>query len=122
MNREPGAGARFFLDAHLKKTGISGRQVKGYHQVVNSHLEVARLVRDDQADMGIGVEAAARQFGLDFIPLQEERYDLILRKDVMASHPVIAQFFDAMVSRSFRQELQALGGYDLTEIGKSLSW
>lgn len=122
VNREVGAGARFFLDALLKKAGIPGRQVKGYDRVVTSHLEVARLIRDGLADMGIGVEAAARHYGLDFIPLQEERYDLILRKDVLGSHPMIAQLFDAMVSRSFRQELETLGGYNLSDIGTSLNW
>lgn len=122
INREPGAGARFFLDARLKKTGISGQQVEGYHHVVTSHLEVARVIRDGLADVGIGVEAAALHFGLDFIPLQEERYDLILRKDVLASHPTIPQLLDAMVSRPFRQEVETLGGYNLTEIGQSLSW
>ncbi|MGD9852220.1 MAG: substrate-binding domain-containing protein [Nitrospirales bacterium] len=122
VNREVGAGARFFLDALLKKTGIHGRQVKGYDRVVTSHLEVARLIRDGLADMGIGVEAVARHYGLDFIPLQEERYDLILRKDVLGAHPMIAQLFDAMVSRPFRQELETLGGYNLTDIGTSLNW
>lgn len=122
VNRETGAGARFLLDTLLKKIGIAGRQIKGYDHEVASHLEVARLIRDGLADIGIGVEAAARHYGLEFIPLREERYDLILRKSVLASHPMMSQLFDAMVSRPFRQELQTLGGYDLTDIGTSLSW
>ncbi len=122
VNREVGSGARLLLDALLKKSGIASKQVKGYDYEVGSHLDVARLIRDGQADVGIGVESAARHYGLKFIPLREEHYDLILRKDVLASHPMINRLFDAIVSRPFRQELQALGGYDLTEIGKSLNW
>ena len=122
INREPGSGARQLLDKLLHLSGITDQQVKGYDHEVASHLEVARLVRDGMADVGIGVEAAARQYGLTFVPLREEHYDLILRKEVLDSHPMIARLFDAMVSRPFRQELQALGGYNVTEIGKSLNW
>ncbi|GJL64890.1 MAG: hypothetical protein NPIRA04_35440 [Nitrospirales bacterium] len=122
VNRETGSGARTLLDAVLKKSGIPGKQVKGYEHEVPSHLEVARHIRDGLADVGIGVESAARQYGLRFIPLREEQYDLILRKDILASHPTISRLFDAIVSRPFRQELLALGGYDLSEIGKSLNW
>ncbi len=122
VNREIGAGARFLLDSYLKKAGIPSKQVKGYCYEVSSHLEVARVIRDGLADAGIGVESAARHYGLQFIPLREEQYDLILRKDVLASHPAINRMFDTIVSRPFRQELTALGGYDLSEIGKSLSW
>lgn len=122
VNRETGSGARLLLDAHLKQAGISGERVKGYGHVVPSHLEVARLVRSGLADVGIGVESVARYFDLAFIPLRDEHYDLILRKDDLAGHPMIGRLFDAMVSLPFRQELQALGGYNLTEIGKSLNW
>ena len=122
VNREAGAGARFFLDTLLKKAGIVGRQLNGYDHEVSSHLEIARLIRDGLADVGIGVESAARHYGLDFIPLREEQYDLILRKSMLASHPMIDRLLDAMVSRPFRLELEALGGYDLADIGTSLSW
>jgi len=122
VNREAGAGARLLLDSHLKHAGISGDRVKGYDHEVPSHLEVARLVRGGLADAGIGVESVARFFDLAFIPLRDEHYDLILRRDDLAGHPMIGRLVDAMVSLPFRQELQALGGYNLTEIGKSLSW
>ncbi|GJL56431.1 MAG: hypothetical protein NPIRA02_35630 [Nitrospirales bacterium] len=122
VNREAGSGARILLDSLLKQSGISGKQLTGYEREVSSHLEVARYIRDGLADVGVGVESAARQYGLTFIPLREEQYDLILRKDSLASHPTINRLFDAIVSRPFRQELLALGGYDLSEIGKSLNW
>jgi putative molybdopterin biosynthesis protein len=122
VNREVGAGARLLLDSLLKKAGLSPNTVKGYTHEVPSHLEVARLIRDGLADAGIGVEPVARHFGLEFIPLRDEHYDLILRKDVLAGHPLIHRLVDAMVSVPFRRELQALGGYNLAEIGKTLHW
>jgi molybdate-binding protein/DNA-binding XRE family transcriptional regulator len=122
VNREVGAGARFLLDSLLQKSGLTGEQVKGYDHEVASHLEVARLIRDGMADVGIGVEAAARHCGLGFIPLREEHYDLIMRVEFLKSHPVMSQFLDAVVSQPFRREIEALGGYNLTDIGKIIQW
>jgi len=122
INREPGAGARFFLDALLGKAGIIGEKVKGYSHEVTSHLDVARHIRDGMADVGIGVETAAHYFGLDFIPLREERYDLIMRTDFLNSHPMASKFLDAVVSQPFRREIEALGGYNLNDVGKMLEW
>jgi len=93
-----------------------------YQHEANSHLEVARHIRDGMADVGVGVETAAYHFGLDFIPLREERYDLIMRTDFLQSHPMASKFLDAVVSQPFRREIEALGGYNLTDIGKTLSW
>lgn len=122
VNREVGAGARFLLDTLLQKSGLTGEKLLGYDNEVPSHLEVARLIRDGMADVGIGVEAAARHFGLGFIPLREEQYDLIMRSEFLKSHPAMSQFLDAMVSHSFRREIESLGGYTVTEIGKILHW
>ena len=122
VNREVGSGARFLLDSLLTESGIPSTRVKGYEKSVASHLEVAQLVQSGIADVGIGVESVARHFALDFIPMRAEHYDLILRKDILQCHPMITRLIDTIVSRRFRQELQAIGGYDLTEIGKSLTW
>jgi molybdate-binding protein/DNA-binding XRE family transcriptional regulator len=122
VNREAGAGARFFLDALLAQVGMTGEHIKGYQHEVMSHLEVARHIRDGLADVGIGVETAAHYFGLDFIPLREERYDLIMRADFLKTHPMTSKFLDAVVSQPFRREIEALGGYDLNEVGKILEW
>jgi molybdate-binding protein len=122
INREAGAGARFFLDGLLKKAGMTGEKIKGYRHEVMSHLEVARHIREGMADVGIGVETAARYFGLEFIPLREERYDLIMRTEFLKTHPMAAKFLDAVVSQPFRREIEALGGYNLNEVGKILEW
>ena len=122
INREVGAGARFFLDALLEKAGMSTAKIKGYSHEVSSHLEVARYIRDGMADVGVGVETAAHHFGLEFIPLREERYDLIMRSDFLSTHPMASKFLDAVVSQPFRREIEALGGYDLSDVGQMLVW
>ena len=122
INREVGAGARFFLDALLEQVGLTGQALKGYQHEVKSHLEVARHIRDGMADVGVGAETAAHYFGLDFIPLREERYDLIMRADFLNTHPMATKFLDAVVSQPFRREIAALGGYNLNEVGKMLEW
>ncbi|MEW6248080.1 MAG: substrate-binding domain-containing protein [Nitrospirota bacterium] len=117
MNREGGAGARLLLDQKLAATGIDPAQVNGYRHVARSHFEVARTVAEGRADVGIGIRAAARYYGLDFIPLQEARYDLVVPKAVIASHPTLSVLLDTIVSRPFRTEVEALGGYDTRETG-----
>ena len=118
VNREPGSGARLLLGRKLSEAGIKANQVKGYHRIAGSHFDVARLIAEGQADTGIGVWSAARLFGLDFIPLQKERYDLVMPTSYLTAHPGLANLLDTIVSRPFRAEIEALGGYDTNETGK----
>ena len=118
VNREPGSGARLLLDRKLSEVGIKASQVKGYHRIAGSHFDVARLIAEGQADTGIGVRSAARLLGLDFIPLQKERYDLVVPTSYLTTHPGLANLLDTIVSRPFRAEIEALGGYDTNETGK----
>jgi molybdopterin molybdotransferase/putative molybdopterin biosynthesis protein len=118
VNREEGAGARLLLDRSLGAAGIRPQQIKGYDRLAASHVEVGRGIAHGGADVGLGVRSAARLLGLDFIPLQEERYDLVIPTRYLKSHPGISTFLDAIVSRSFRTEIEALGGYDTRETGK----
>jgi molybdate-binding protein/DNA-binding XRE family transcriptional regulator len=78
VNREEGSGARLLLDQRLKAEGIKAASVRGYGDVVSSHLDVGRRVAEGAADVGVGVEAIAGLLGLGFIPLQTERYDLVI--------------------------------------------
>jgi molybdate-binding protein/DNA-binding XRE family transcriptional regulator len=117
VNRETGAGARLLLDQKLAAAGLRPTLVKGYERIVASHLEVARLVAAGQADAGIGVRSAARLVGLDFLPLQVERYDLVIPTEYLDVHRSLTAFLDAIVSRPFRTEIEALGGYDTRETG-----
>lgn len=118
INREPGSGARLLLDQRLARAGIGAGRVRGYQQVVKSHLEVARAVAEGRGDAGMGVQAAASLLGLDFVPLQDERYDLVIPAAYLSAHQGVARLLETIVSRPFRAEVEALGGYDMRETGK----
>jgi len=118
INREEGSGARLLLDQRLRVSGVEPTQVQGYDRIVSSHFEVARAIDGRQADVGIGIRSAAQLFGLDFVPLQIARYDLVVPKHYLQSHPTLAHLFETIVSRPFRNEIEALGGYDMSETGK----
>lgn len=117
INREAGAGARILLDQKLAAAGLASHHVKGYDRFAASHFHVARLVSERQADVGVGVRFAANYYGLDFIPLQDVRYDLVVPKAYLSSHPVLQSLFETIVTRLFRGEVNALGGYDTRETG-----
>lgn len=118
INREAGAGARQLLDRQLAIAGVRPNQVRGYQQLASSHLSVARAIVEGRADAGIGVRSAARLLGLEFLPLQEERYDLVIPTPYLETHSSLSALLDAIVSRPFRTEIEALGGYDMRETGK----
>ncbi len=117
VNREEGSGARLLLDQRLQASGVERTQVRGYDRITPTHFEVARAIAERQADVGIGIRSAAQLFDLDFVPLQAARYDLVVPKAYLKSHPTLAHLFETLVSRRFRDELNALGGYDTSETG-----
>jgi molybdate-binding protein/DNA-binding XRE family transcriptional regulator len=117
VNREQGAGARILLDQRLATAGLAPHLIKGYERVATSHFHVARLISEGQADVGVGVRFAATYYGLDFVPLQEARYDLIVPRGYLSSHPTLQNFFETIVTRQFRGEVEALGGYNTKETG-----
>jgi putative molybdopterin biosynthesis protein len=118
VNREKGSGARRLLDRQLQTAGIPTARIKGYGDEVLSHLEVASRVKAGLADVGVGVRAAASICALDFIPLQRERYDLVIPKTHYDSLPGLRTLLDLIVSKPFRDELEALGGYDTRDTGR----
>ena len=118
VNREKGSGARRLLDKQLNTSGINTKRVKGYSDEALSHLDVASRIKAGLADTGIGVRAAAAISGLDFVALQRERYDLVIPKTYYETLSGLPVLLDTMVSKPFRDELEALGGYDTREIGK----
>lgn len=121
VNREKGSGARRLLDRELQAAGISSARVKGYGDEVLSHLEVAARVQVGLADAGIGVRAAAVICALGFIPLQRERYDLVIPKAHFDNLPGLRTFLDAIMTRRFRDEVAALGGYDMRQTGTTIN-
>jgi putative molybdopterin biosynthesis protein len=118
INREKGSGTRVLLDEHLRKLGIPTRTIKGYERESTSHLAIASTVSRGGADLGIGNEKSAQQVkGIDFIPLQTERYELIIKKEDIEKAPFQA-VLEILRSQELKMELEGIGGYDLSEIGK----
>ncbi len=122
MNREEGSGARLLLDQQLQASGVEPAHVRGYDRLVSTHFEVARAIAQRHAEVGIGIRSAAQQFNLDFVPLQTARYDLVVPKSYLKSHPTLTHLFETLASRPFRKEIEALGGYDTSETGKVRAW
>ncbi len=116
VNREPGSGSRALLEDLLARSGLTPKQVNGYETAVRSHLGVAQAVASGGADTGISLRVAACACDLDFIPLAEARFDLIIPRDLLA-HPAVVALLDALQDRAFRAELAALPGYDGSRTG-----
>jgi putative molybdopterin biosynthesis protein len=119
VNRQRGAGTRVLLDQLLQQEGIEPDQVDGYAREEHTHLAVAAAVAADRADCGLGVLAAARAFGLDFVPVTKEPYDLVLERAALDSE-LLAPLWGLLDSSDFRAEVDALGGYDTTEMGRRI--
>ncbi|MGW8161149.1 MAG: molybdopterin biosynthesis protein [Desulfobulbales bacterium] len=117
VNRQAGSGTRVLLDYELDKAGISADTIRGYDFEEYTHMSVAVAVLSAKADAGLGILAAARALNLDFIPLTEERYDLIL-PSAMISHPGIQQLLQIINSSSFKDRVEEMGGYSTRETGR----
>jgi putative molybdopterin biosynthesis protein len=117
INRQAGAGTRVLLDSQLARLGLTPDRVDGYRREVYTHLSVASMVENGTADVGLGILAAARARGLDFVPLAMERYDLAMRPETCDSHLGRA-LARALESQRFRSQLQDLGGYEAGETGR----
>jgi molybdate-binding protein/DNA-binding XRE family transcriptional regulator len=120
VNREPGSGSRSLVDSSLKRLGIPSSKVKGYDRVAHGHLPAAWQVRTEDADCCVATRAAARVFGLDFVPLISERYDLVIRKQHLAL-PAVQLVLDTLNRTALRRELEGLGGYDTSGAGKQVA-
>jgi putative molybdopterin biosynthesis protein len=119
-NRQPGAGTRVWLDVNLKKLGISKSQIQGYQNELLTHSDLARAIAEGQADVGLGLEASARAFGLDFIFQVSERYDLAIPAECF-DHSGIAAVRAWLDSRKARSALARLAGYDTHQTGR-VTW
>jgi len=118
VNRENGSGARRLLDRQLKVGRLRPDRIRGYSDEVFSHVDVAWRVKTGLADAGIGVRAVADVWGLDFVPLQRERYDWVIPRAYYETLPGLKALLDTIVTKPFREELEALGGYDTRDTGK----
>ncbi len=116
INREPGAGSRGLLNRLMWETGISANDIQGYNKVVHGHLSTGETVAAGLADCGIGIEAAARVNDLDFLPLNDEPYDLVIPNHFL-DLPAIQSLIKLLKSRGLHRQIESLGGYDIRSMG-----
>ncbi|MFL7867343.1 MAG: substrate-binding domain-containing protein, partial [Anaerolineales bacterium] len=117
VNRQRGAGTRVLLDYQLNLLGIAPDSIIGYNQEEYTHLGVAAAIASGRADCGLGIAAAAKALELDFIPLYQERYDLVIPKEY-AESDLLAPLFSVLENEEFRAAVSALPGYDVSVMGK----
>jgi putative molybdopterin biosynthesis protein len=119
INRQRGAGTRLLLDHLLQQEGIDPAGIQGYEREEYTHMAVAANVKSGTADVGLGILAAARALGLDFIPLTPERYDLVVPQATFADQR-FQELLEVIRSPEFHSAAEALGGYDLKDCGRIL--
>jgi putative molybdopterin biosynthesis protein len=116
-NRNPGSGTRVWLDARLRALGIPASAIDGYETSHGTHDAVARAIQRGDAHAGLGLRTAAETAGLEFQPLFQERYDLVMRRDRVDS-AVVAPLLASLGSRRMRRSIGGLAGYDTTHTGE----
>jgi putative molybdopterin biosynthesis protein len=117
VNRQRGAGTRMLLDHELSRRDIEPSAIDGYQREEHTHLAVAAAVAAGRADCGLGVLAAARAFGLDFVPVAKEPYDLVLL-NASIEDPLLKPLWTLLEDDEFRRAVTDLGGYDTSEMGR----
>ena len=121
LNRRAGSSARILLDGQLMRMDLDPRQIKGYEREMKSHLTMAAAIADGEADLAIGTERISRQIeGLDFIPLLEERYDLVLRRDALKT-PAGEAILEILRSAAFKKEISHFTGNSYRDLGKIIA-
>ena len=117
VNRQKGAGTRVLLDYLLGQAGISPKSITGYEREEPTHTAVAAQIAAGSADCGLGILSAARMYGLGFVPICEETYDLLVSLKAMET-PQVRAFLRVLSSDSFLKRLDALGGYTCDKPGR----
>lgn len=116
VNRQRGAGTRVLLDYHLGKIGLAPESVRGYSQEEFTHLSVAAAIASGRADCGLGIAAAAQALDLDFVPLFQERYDLVVPK-IYAESELLSPLWQLLAKPEFQKMVSQLPGYDVKMMG-----
>jgi putative molybdopterin biosynthesis protein len=120
INRQRGAGTRLLLDYHLQQANIQTDAIAGYHREEYTHLAVAAAIASQRADCALGIRAAAAALKLDFIPLFDERYDLVIPSEHYHS-PKLTPLLELLTDPEFRAAVDALPGYDTSPMGKVIA-
>lgn len=121
LNRRVGSSARILLDIQLKRLDISPAAVKGYERIMKSHLTMAAAIAAGEADLAIGTERISRQIeDLDFIPLLEERFDFVIKKEKVETEAV-QMLLKVLRDPVFRKEIARFSGNDYRDLGKVIT-
>ncbi len=120
VNRQRGAGTRVLLDYQLESLGISPDDIQGYNQEEYTHLAIAAAVASGRADCGLGIAAAAQALNLDFVPLFDERYDLVIPREYYESD-LLAPLLEVLQEAAFRHTVAGLPGYDTSIMGNLIA-
>ena len=121
LNRRVGSSARILMDTQLKRLGIPASRVNGYDKIMRSHLTMAAAIAAGEADLAIGTERISRQIeNLDFIPLLEERFDFVIKKEMMETEAV-QKLIKVLNMPEFRQEIARFSGNDYRDLGKVIT-
>jgi putative molybdopterin biosynthesis protein len=121
VNRQRGAGTRLLLDYELGKRRIEPGQVKGYEREEYTHLAIAAAVASGTASCGLGIRAAARALGLDFVSVGWERYDLVFPQEFY-DYIGIPYIMPLLSDEAFRAAVAAMEGYDISEMGQRVEY
>ena len=116
VNRQKGSGTRVLFDYLCKKDSVDAAAIYGYDREEFTHTAVAALIDADSADAGLGIYSAAKLYNLDFIPLCDEQYDLLI-PDYAWDTPMIRRLLEILQSPAFRSRLNELGGYTVANPG-----
>lgn len=119
INRQTGSGTRVWLDAQLGRLGIVTAEINGYTQVKSTHLALAQAIAEDAADAGLGIYSAAIAFGLDFIPLTQEVYQLVIPEAVWPT-AVCQSLLAGLRAPTFAATGLTMGGYDTAVSGETI--
>jgi len=116
INRQKGSGTRVWLDSMLQQMKLSGESIKGYEDELLTHSDVARGIAENFADVGVGLESAAMAYGLDFVFLTKERYDLVLFEKTL-ERPEVQKLIHWLASNDGHEFVDRYRGYDASETG-----
>ncbi len=116
VNRQKGSGTRILLDYMLNQKRLDPRQIQGYEREEYTHLGVAAAIAAGTAQAGMGIYSAARLYNLDFIPLCEERYDLLMSEEFYHSKEGQV-LLEAISDPGFKEEVEQMGGYSTRDTG-----
>ena len=120
INRQGGAGTRLLTDKILREQGVAPEEISGYDHEEYTHMAIAAAVASGSVDTGMGIRAAALALGLDFVPVAEERYDLIIPEQFYEDEKIVTLLTLISTDTHFHQAVLELGGYDLRDCGKVL--